>query len=102
MLATVFYMQPVGYALAKLVTLGITWGYRHEIPSDLETTECNNQCIQAADRSWRIIIGLGAIPAIVAMFFRRSIPESPLYTADVINQLEGAISDYRRHAPESY
>jgi PHS family inorganic phosphate transporter-like MFS transporter len=100
MLATVFYMQPIGYALATLVTLGVTWGYRHNIPSDLANAECNDQCIRAVDRSWRIIIGLGAVPAVIAIFFRRSIPESPLYTADVINQPDGALADYTRLATD--
>ena len=42
------------------------------------------------------IAHLGAIPAVVALFFRRSIPESPLYTADVINQPEGAQEDINK------
>ncbi|KAH9207506.1 major facilitator superfamily domain-containing protein [Leptodontidium sp. 2 PMI_412] len=96
MLATVFYMQPVGYLLATLVTLGVTRQHRANIPMDLAIATCDNSCIHAVDRSWRIIIGVGAIPAVIAIFFRRKIPESPLYTADVINQLEGAIEDMVR------
>ena len=104
-MATVFYMQPVGYLLATLVTLGVTHQHRSNIPTDLTNAVCDEQCILAVDRSWRIIIGIGAIPAVIAVFFRRSIPESPLYTADVINQPEAALDDVlshqNRHQPEA-
>ena len=40
------------------------------------------------------IIGAGAVPALIAVFFRRSIPESTLYTSDVINQPLGAKEDF--------
>lgn len=32
---------------------------------------------------WRLLIGLGCIPGIVALYFRLTIPESPRYTADI-------------------
>lgn len=96
MLAWVFYMQPIGYAFAALMTLAVTRGYRHSIPMDATNGNCDAECIKAVDRSWRLIIGIGAIPALIAVFFRRSIPESPLYTADVINQPDGATEDFQR------
>lgn len=96
MLAWVFYMQPIGYTFAALMTLAVTRQYRHRIPMDSSNGNCDVDCIRAMDRSWRIIIGIGAVPALIAVFFRRSIPESPLYTADVINQPDGAIEDFLR------
>ena len=59
MLASVFYMQPVGYLLATLVTLGVTRQYESSIPSDIATAICDEECIRAVDRSWRLIIGIG-------------------------------------------
>jgi len=35
------------------------------------------------DRSWRILIGLGCVPAVIALYFRLSIPETPRFTLDV-------------------
>jgi len=96
MLAWVFYMQPLGYTLAVLMTLAVTRQFEDVVPSDPTIATCNEECIRAVDRAWRIIIGIGAIPALIAVFFRRSIPESPLYTADVINQLDGAKEDFLR------
>jgi hypothetical protein len=55
-------------------------------------------CMQAVVRSWRIIIGIGAAPALIAVLFRRSIPESPMFTADVLNQPEGGLADMNRLA----
>ncbi len=101
MLATVFYMQPIGYVLAALVTLAVTWGHRDSMPRNWKNIQCDDNCIQAVDRSWRIIIGIGAAPALIAVFFRRSIPESPLYTADVLNQPGGAFADMNRLAGTS-
>ncbi len=95
MLATVFYMQPLGYLTASLVTLVVTLAYRNSIPSDLSTTTCDDSCRRGLDRCWRIIIAFGAIPALAAIYFRRTIPESPLYTADVLNRPEEAENDVR-------
>ena len=94
MLAWVFYMQPLGYLLAAVVTLAVTRQYRNSIPIDVSDGNCDAECIRALDRCWRTIIGVGAVPALIAVFFRRSIPESPLYTADVINQPLGAKEDF--------
>ena len=94
MLTWVFYMQPLGYLLAAVVTLAVTRQYRNSIPMDVSDGNCDAECIRALDRCWRTIIGVGAVPALIAVFFRRSIPESPLYTADVINQPLGAKEDF--------
>lgn len=46
----------------------------------------------ALDRSWRIMVGLGCIPAIIALWLRLTISETPYYTADI----EGNVSKARR------
>lgn len=45
--------------------------------------EDNSQDLKAVDAMWRLLIGLGCIPGIVALYFRLTIPESPRYTADI-------------------
>lgn len=35
------------------------------------------------DRSWRIMLGLGCIPATLALYFRLTIPETPRFTMDI-------------------
>ncbi|KAG6334803.1 hypothetical protein ID866_4292 [Astraeus odoratus] len=35
------------------------------------------------DYCWRILIGLGCIPAVIALYFRLTIPETPRFTMDI-------------------
>ena len=35
------------------------------------------------DRSWRILLSFGCLPAVVALYFRLTIPETPRFTMDV-------------------
>lgn len=42
---------------------------------------------------WRILIGFGAVPACVALYYRLTIPETPRYTFDVARDVEKAADD---------
>ena len=65
MLAIVFGMQSLGQFFAALVAfLALRGGL-------------------ALDSTWRLVYGLGAVPAAVALVCRLTIPESPRYTFDV-------------------
>lgn len=35
------------------------------------------------DQAWRTILGIGCVPAFIALYFRLTIPETPRYTIDV-------------------
>lgn len=39
--------------------------------------------VRDIDRTWRILLGLGCIPAVVALYFRLTIPETPRFTMDI-------------------
>jgi PHS family inorganic phosphate transporter-like MFS transporter len=46
---------------------------------------------------WRLLLGLGALPALVVLYLRRTMPESPRYTAQVegrAGQAASALSAY--------
>lgn len=58
---------------------------------------CDADCRVAADRSWRIIVGIGAIPACLAMYYRITIPETPRYTFDVQHDVDRADADIRAY-----
>ncbi|RUP47658.1 hypothetical protein BC936DRAFT_145483 [Jimgerdemannia flammicorona] len=45
------------------------------------------------DYTWRIVTGLGAIPAIIAFYYRLTIPETPRYTIDVANKVSQGVQD---------
>ena len=42
---------------------------------------------------WRLIIGLGAVPAVIALYYRLTIPETPRYTMDIERDLAQAEQD---------
>src|SRR3954466_7886504 len=42
---------------------------------------------------WRILIGFGAVPACIALYYRLTIPETPRYTFDVARDVEKAGGD---------
>src|SRR6202044_2460302 len=49
------------------------------------------------DKIWRYIVGVGAIPALVAIGFRLTIPESPRYTLDVDHDGARALRDTQKY-----
>ena len=64
-MASVFLMQPVGQLFAYAVGLGC-----------LVTPPTRGVDRVSIDRLWRVVVGAGVGPALLAVVFRRSIPES--------------------------
>ena len=104
MLATLFFMQPVGQFVATIVAIVVTYLYRNQMEigsadtcppgSSLCCAHCSSpECFRAVDRAWRWIIGLGGIPALVAFIIRLQIPESPRYTLDVLLDSQRALNE---------
>ena len=56
-------------------------------------SQCEFDCQVASDQIWRIIAGIGAVPACIALYFRLTIPETPRYTIDVDRDIETAVAD---------
>ncbi len=71
----VFSMQAVGLILGPIVALTlVASGINHDI-------------------AWRLMLGLGALPAIAVIYFRRRMPESPRYVSQVLGrEMEAASS----------
>lgn len=93
MLATVFFMQPIGAFIANLVAVVTVLILRHRIPEDALAATCTGDCLAAVDLMWRWIVGIGAIPPFFAILLRWWIPESPRYTLDVDRNPDKATSD---------
>ncbi len=74
--ATVFAMQGAGLLAGALVTLGVLLA----LPSG---------SVAALDLSWRIILGLGAVPAVLTIYFRTRIAETPRFSLTV----EGKVAE---------
>lgn len=107
MMAAVFLMQPLGQCFAAVVGWCVLVGIGrskhlqkiHCDPINTDTTDC--QYLKThMDIIWRCIIGVGAFPALIAIIFRLSIPESPRYTMDVDNDGCRALGDTLRHYNE--
>lgn len=84
MLAAVFFCQPFGQLIAVLMALAATEGFKSYIASASAAESCSvfatdpagQDCARTVDRAWRLVAGLGAVPAAIAIIFRLTIPES--------------------------
>jgi len=88
MIAAVFFWQPVGQLLASLLALAATEGFQsHILKNNTNPRSCSiyashlmdptgADCARTVDRVWRLVSGLGAVPAAIAIVFRLTIPES--------------------------
>lgn len=100
MLSSVFLMQPCGQALAQLVGLWVLLGRNntlkiHEMQCGLNTLH-DFECKQIVDGIWRIVIGSGAIPALLAIIFRFFLYDCGLYSLEVKNKPSMALRDTQR------
>lgn len=100
MLGSVFLMQPVGQALAQLVGLWVLLGREKEY--GLQAMRCgldtkyDEECKQIVDGIWRIVIGSGAVPALLAIIFRFFLYDCGLYQLEVKHKPGIALRDTRR------
>lgn len=69
MLAAVFASQGFGILGASLVSAGVLAAFRSAIIED----------IFMLDYVWRFCIGIGVIPAVISIYFRVTLPETPRY-----------------------
>jgi PHS family inorganic phosphate transporter-like MFS transporter len=97
MVAAVFSMQGLGQLMAAVVALVTAVGFKESYSSISDESQCDFACRAAADRSWRIIVGVGAIPACLALYYRITIPETPRYTFDVQFDVEKADADIKAY-----
>ncbi|KAJ1663485.1 hypothetical protein IW140_001169 [Coemansia sp. RSA 1813] len=85
MVAAVFAMQGFGIVAAAIVAIVVLACFKSGIDND--------QLV--LDYVWRIIMGLGAVPGLIALYFRMTIPETPRYTLDVEKDVYRAAQDVK-------
>ncbi|MHB8312109.1 MAG: MFS transporter [Candidatus Dormibacteria bacterium] len=79
LVSMVFSMQALGLVMGPVVALVIlALGINHDI-------------------AWRLMLGLGAIPAIAVIYLRRRLPESPRYMARVQGKAAAAAEAVRTY-----
>lgn len=81
MVALIFSMQGFGQVAAALVTIIVLACFRGAVEANVDNL----------DYVWRICIGLGAVPAVLTVYGRLTMPESPRYAVKVQNDEKRAI-----------
>lgn len=74
MMASVFFMQPLGQIAGNLVSLIVIAVSRGSGSDNITST---------MDSAWRWVLGIGVVPGAIATVFRFAIPESPRYLVDI-------------------
>lgn len=95
MMGSVFSMQGVGQFAAALVSLIVTVGFKQSLLMAKTVDKCHGPCNLAVDKMWRVVVGFGAVPGCMALYYRLTIPETPRYTFDVDRDVIQAGSDVR-------
>lgn len=90
-------MQGIGQLVAALVALIVTASFKDAYHGAINVGSCDVVCQTAADRSWRLIVGAGALPACFALYYRITIPETPRYTFEVARDVEKADADIKAY-----
>lgn len=93
MMGAVFAMQGLGQLCAALIMLFVTLGFKSSLETAAKTSQCTGDCAVAVDKMWRVLIGFGAVPGCIALYYRLTIPETPRYTFDVQKDVEKADMD---------
>lgn len=100
MMAAVFIMQPIGQLVAWAVGMAALQGLSRDYNLEVGILTTNPDEIDDAkigiDIFWRIVVGVGAVPALIAILFRWTIPESGRYTYDVKQDARTALKDTRK------
>ena len=91
MLAWLFFMQPLGQFCASVVATVVTTSFSSRMQCQYIGYSESSDDLRAVDRSWRLIVGIGGLPAIFAMIIQFQIPESPRYTLDVLSDVGKAL-----------
>jgi len=86
-MTAVFASQGWGQFTAAIVSLVITSAFKNSIIHDGIADP------KHVDNMWRLLIGLGMVPAVLALYFRLTIPETPRFTMDVERNYNQAQQD---------
>ena len=75
MMGAVFAMQGLGQLCAAFIMLFVTLGFKDSLSTSTKPANCTGVCAIAVDKMWRTLIGFGAVPGCIALYYRLTIPE---------------------------
>ncbi|KAI0783636.1 phosphate transporter [Abortiporus biennis] len=87
MMTAVFANQGWGQLAAAIVALVVVAAYKDPLMHDNPTSP------KHVDFMWRILIGMGCVPGVIALYFRLTIPETPRFTMDIERNVNQATQD---------
>ncbi|KAG1821912.1 major facilitator superfamily domain-containing protein [Suillus subaureus] len=87
LMTAVFAAQGWGQFAAALIGVIIVEAYKDSILS------APFPCVVPVDHTWRLLIGLGCVPGVIALYFRLTIPETPRFTMDIERNIAQATTD---------
>lgn len=90
MMNAVFASQGWGNFCAALVGIIVVSAYKNTTINDDPAT------LGSIDPQWRLLIGLGCVPGVIALYFRLTIPETPRFTMDIERNIERATADVKQ------
>ncbi|KAG2358434.1 phosphate transporter [Suillus spraguei] len=87
LMTAVFASQGWGQLCCAIIGIIVVSAYKDEI------LKSPFPCVVPVDYTWRLLIGLGCVPGVVALYFRLTIPETPRFTMDVERNVAQATAD---------
>jgi hypothetical protein len=97
MMAAVFFMQPLGqlfaYGVGWAVLAGLNHHYDFTVPVDDPDQSKVETAKMGIDILLRIVVGVGSVPALIAIVFRFLLPEPGRWTYGVKNNAKRAEDD---------
>jgi PHS family inorganic phosphate transporter-like MFS transporter len=88
MITAVFTGQGWGNFTAVLVAFIVNEAYKNKIIADPGVDQ-----LVHIDFMWRILFGIGCVPAVFALYFRLTLPETPRFTMDIERNVLQAAED---------
>nr|B2CPI5.1 RecName: Full=Low affinity inorganic phosphate transporter 3; Short=PhPT3; Short=PhPht1;3; AltName: Full=Arbuscular mycorrhiza-induced phosphate transporter PT3; Short=AM-induced phosphate transporter PT3; AltName: Full=H(+)/Pi cotransporter PT3 [Petunia x hybrida]ACB37440.1 phosphate transporter 3 [Petunia x hybrida] len=92
-IAAVFAMQGFGILAGGIVALIVSAGFKNAYPAPTYSAHGKDSTPPEADYVWRIIVMIGALPALLTYYWRMKMPETARYTALVAKNTVKAAAD---------
>ncbi|EPT01390.1 hypothetical protein FOMPIDRAFT_1023292 [Fomitopsis schrenkii] len=87
LMTAVFANQGWGQLAGCIVAYVVVAAEKHSLLRD------SVDSMNSVDYMWRLLIGLGCVPGVVALYFRLTIPETPRFTMDIERNVKQAAQD---------
>ncbi|KAM1746149.1 hypothetical protein ACFX11_012806 [Malus domestica] len=92
-IAAVFAMQGFGILTGGIVALIVSSAFDHAFKAPAYSVDRRASLAPQADFVWRIILMVGALPALLTYYWRMKMPETARYTALVAKNAKQAAKD---------